>query len=253
MDDDLMSAFDEPERRGPNAPPAPGKRRRGRPTKAEAAAHAAEKAAELAEKEPDPFVDGLAAGELPDATAFHRPVTRTFLATILGIEPRRLVKRLAKCPVVEWQTYKGDRIPLYDFKVAIAYCVEPKIDLAKWLETQNPMTLPISVNKAAWEGLRARQLVMRDAGQLWHTNDVLAVLGETALVIKDTARLWLEGLPGREKLTTEQHEHLRSEVSGLLDEVHARLVEAPSKKATGSLADSYDGMVADATPGIEED
>ena len=39
------------------------------------------------------------------------------------------------------------------------------------------------------------------ANDLWHTDDVLTVLGRLALIIKDESNLWIENLPGRESLS----------------------------------------------------
>lgn len=238
--------------RGPNAPPAPGKRRRGRPTKGEAAAHAAKKAAELAEREPDVAVDGLAQDEMPDATAFHRPVTRTFLATVLSVEPRRLVKRLANCPIVGWTNGRGGQVPLYDFKQAISYCVEPRIDIAQWIKSQNAMSLPPAINKAFWDAERSKQMVLERAKDLWRTADVLDVLGRTALEIKSTTQLWIENLPGKATLTTEQYDALRREVAALLDDIHRKLVEMPKERQTASSLREFEEMMSSAVESDDE-
>jgi len=245
--DDLDDLLGPPRKRGPNAPPAPGKRRRGRPTKAEAAAHAAQKAKELGDKEPDAAVDGLGANALPDAGAFHRPVTRTFLATVLGMEPRRLVKKLAQCRIIgyaEGKASHGERVPLYDFKEAISYCVDPKIDLAAWIKTQTPTSLPPMISKAFWDAEASRQRVMRNAGDLWETQDVLDVLGRVAITIKTTAQLWIEGLPGKASMTSEQYDALRREVAALLDDIHQRLVTMPSGAHTRSSLGAIEDMIA---------
>ena len=209
----------------------PAKRGRGRPRHVEAT------------PADDPVLGLLADGDMPDAGAFHRPVNRTFLATLLGKEPRRLVKQLAKCPVVGYQQTSKGNIPLYDFKEAIGYCVTPKIDMVEWIKTQSTATLPPLINKAFWDAQRSRQMVEERSRELWRTADVLEVLGRTALTVKETAQLWLENMPDKERMSAEQHDFLRSQVSGLLDEIHQRLVELPKQRQTRASIGEIEKMV----------
>lgn len=248
--DDLMGPAPKPAARRktaakPAAKPQPAKRPRGRPTKAQAAAHAEQMAAKMAEAEPDPAVEGLARGAVPDAAEFHRPVTRTFLATVLQIEPRRMVKKLARCPVIGYTNYRGDKTPLYDFKEAIAHCVEPKIDIGQWLKTQNAMSLPPHLNKAFWDAMRSRQMVEERAKDLWKTEDVLEVLGRTALTIKETCKLWVENLPGKASLSTEQYDGLGRAVDDLLADIHQRLVGEVKERHTRSSLGDLETMMLD--------
>lgn len=176
----------------------------------------------------------LAPGQIPDATEFQRPVTRTLLAEIFSMEPRRLTKQLAHCPVVAYKRAAGKDVPLYDFKEAISYIVEPKIDIAQWIKTQSTSSLPPAINKAFWDAMRSKQMVEERSGDLWRTQEVLAVLGETALELKETMKLWMEALPGRSDLTSEQHEYFVDEISSLQDMLYDRLVEKAKEKATRS-------------------
>lgn len=122
MDDDLSDLL------GPSAPPT--KRRRGRPPNTRA------QSTELLADDPD--LENLPDGRVPDPSEFHRPVRVTFLATIFQTEPRRLHRKLSKCPVVAWENHKGQRVPVYDFKQAVQYIVDPKVDIATWIKSQTP-------------------------------------------------------------------------------------------------------------------
>lgn len=256
-DEDLLGPTAQPRpkpvRKPRKASPKPGKRRPGRPTKAEAEAYAALKVAEQAVQEPDPTVSGLGLTALPDATAFHRPVTRTFLATILGMEPRRLAKRLAKCPVVEWAELAGKRTPFYDFKVAISYCVDPRIDVGQWIKSQNAMTLPPAISKAFWDAMRSKQMVEERAGDLWRTADVIEVCGRAAIAIKQTSQLWIENLPGKAALTSEQYESLMRQVTDLQIAIHQALVDDVRAHQTPPSLAEVDAMVAAVEPEIGDD
>lgn len=186
----------------------------------------------------------LARGVIPDAAAFRRPVTRTFLATASGRQPRHLVNQLAGCPIVGYQNAGAKtQTPLYDFWEAVSYIVEPKVDLMLWLKSQNAMSLPPHINKAFWDAMRSRQMVEERAGDLWRTADVLEVLSRVALTIKETALLWLESLPSKDLLTAEQYEAIRGAVNDLLTEVHQRLVDMPAQGAHQSTSAEFERMV----------
>lgn len=265
--DDLDDLLGPPVlKRVPPRPPQP-ERRPGRPSKAylaakqawddwharygDGAAPAAEdsgvdlleaeiEAQQAAAEEGDDEALRLGRGQVPDATAFFRPVTRTYLATLLNRQPRHIVKQLSRCPVIGY-TAKG--LPLYDFAEAMSYCIEPKIDLMLWLKAQNAMSLPPHINKAFWDAMRSRQMVEERAGDLWRTADVLDVLARTALTIKETATLWIESLPDKDLLTTEQYESIRGAVNDLLTEVHRRLVEMPTHGAHRATSAEFERMV----------
>lgn len=178
----------------------------------------------------DALWNNLPPDAVPDPTVFRRPIHRTALATILGKEPRRLVAQLEACPVI---AYTGGGQPLYDFKEALRYVVEPAPDaIAAWIKSQSSTSLPPLISKAFWEGEAAKQRVLKAAGELWGTEDVLAVLGRTAINIKDTVQLWIENLPGRHTLTAEQYDALRRETADLLDDIYQRLVEMPKERQT---------------------
>lgn len=225
----------------PSEQPAPAKRGPGRPRIVEATG------------EDDPALALMEGGQMPDEGAFHRPVSRTFLATVLGKEPRRLAKQLANCPVVGYQRTPRGNIPLYDFKEAIGYCVTPKIDMVQWIKTQSMATLPPLINKAFWDSMRSRQMVEERAKDLWRTADVLEVLGRTALTIKETAQLWLENMPDKDSLSSEQHEFLRRQVSGLLDDIHQRLVEMPKQFKTRASISDVEKIVEEMSTFPDED
>ena len=226
MDDDLSDLL------GPSAPPT--KRKRGRPPNTRA------QSTELLADDPD--LENLPDGRVPDPSEFHRPVRVTFLATIFQTEPRRLHRKLSKCPVIGWENHKGQRVPVYDFKQAVQYIVDPKVDIATWIKSQTPATLPVHINKAFWEAENSKLRWMERARHYWHDEDVLDVLGRTALAIKESAQLWVENLPGKASMTTAQFEAMQANVTELLDDIHERLVAVPAARRTESVARSMDDL-----------
>lgn len=183
----------------------------------------------------DAAVKAIADGEMIQPVVFTRPVGITFMASVLGVETRRLLHKLSRCPSVGTNK-KG--APLYMFKDAIRYCVEPKIDMAQWIKSQSATSLPPMINKNFWEAERTKMRVKAEAGELWHTNDVLQVYGEAAMAIKNEMTLWIENLPGSQELTTEQYDALRKKVIELQQTITDVMVNKPSETKTRSyLAD----------------
>jgi len=80
--------------------------------------------------------------------------------------------------------------------------VDPKVDIATWIKSQTPATLPVHINKAFWEAENSKLRWMERARHYWHDEDVLDVLGRTALAIKESAQLWVEDLPGKASMTS---------------------------------------------------
>lgn len=163
-------------------------------------------------------------GEMPDVSRLMRPVRITYLATLFGTEPRRIEKKLAKCPVIRWEKHKGKEVPVYDFRLACAYLIEPKIDMETWIKSQSSLSLPPMINKAFWEGMRTKMRVMAEAGEYWHTTDVQAVFGRVAMLIKDVSLLWVEDLPDKANLSTENYQALRRMVDELLTEIRKEMM-----------------------------
>ena len=208
LSDLLSDGIDEPERR-----------RRGRPTREESRKILAEKL-----KEP-----------MPHYSEFTKPVGVTFLANICRKQPKQIQKRLEKCPVVAWKTHGGKEQPLYDFMTAVAYLVPPKGDIEDWFAQQNAASLPPYVNKMFWDSAHQRNRVMIASGDLWHTEDVMFVLGQVHTTIRNEVKMWIEDLPEKELLKNEQYNALRDAVTRLVDDIRKKLVEMPG--ATLSMTD----------------
>lgn len=213
-------------------PPIPERRGPGRPTKAEAEARAAQQAA--LNMEP------------PDAAVFFQPVGITFLANVFRKHKVTIAKKLSDCPVKGYALHKGQQVPLYDFVQAAGYIVDPKIDLMTWIKSQRAQDLPPHINDQFWKSQRNKQAWEREARELWHTDDVLAVLSKVGMVFKETTQLWIENLPGKANLTDEQYRALMDSVTALQIDLHQRLVEIPMQQRTESSVRSLDDVIQQA-------
>lgn len=192
--------------------------------------------------------DFLNGPDLPDPSVFHRPVGISFLAKVLGVETRRLHKKLANCPAVGFGTSgRGKGMPLYDFREAIKYCVPPKMDLGVYIRSLGSSAdLPPHISKQFWDGQNAKLRWMERARHYWHDEDVQDVLGRTAMEIKEATQLWIENLPGKATMTTAQHQAMLANVAELLDSIHQRLITLPSqRKALAVIASMDDEILRD--------
>lgn len=171
-------------------------------------------------------------GQMPDVSRIMRGVRITYLATLKGTEPRRIEKLLTNCPVMRWETHKGKEVPVYDFWTACSYLLTPKIDMRDWMKSQSSLTLPPMINKAFWEAERTRMRVMAEAGEYWHTGDVQAMLGRLAMLIKDVSLLWVEDLPDKANLSTENHHAMRRAVDNLLSEIRKEMMDLAEEGRT---------------------
>ncbi len=216
---------------GPPAPPA--KRRPGRPTLVEIRAREAAAKALLPPPPPD----------LPSAEETRRPVGIQYLSRICGMDPVTVKNRLLPCPVLEWTQGKGaafDRkVPLFNFMEAMSYLIDPKIDLERYLlslsSSTNAHKIPVNLNKGFWDAMNAKAKWEENARHTWHDEDVLAVLGETAIMIREVSLLWVENLPGRTNISNEDYHALRASVTDLLEQIKDKLVTLPAKRRTESV------------------
>ncbi len=184
--------------------------------------------------------------ELPALREFWKPVGTTFLADVFRREVRTVKKKLASCAIKGWTTHKGTKVPLYDFVEAAGYLVDPKVDLLTWIKSQRAQDLPHHINDQFWKAMLGKQKWEREARNLWHTTDVLDVFGTVAMTIKETMQLWVENLPGKSTMSTEQYKALTQMVNALKADIHLQLVELPAKGQTYSSVTSLDAEIADA-------
>lgn len=186
----------------------PLRKKTGRPTKEEAEAKLRAKMAE----------------PLPHYTEFRKPVGITFLANIIGKQPKQIQKRLEKCPV---HTMKDARTPLYDFMTAMSYLIPPRGNIEEWFGQQNTASLPAYINKMFWDSAAQRNRVMLQSNDLWHSDDVMVVFGRVANAIRAHTNMWIENLPDKDTLTTEQYNALVDAKNEMLVELRQILITQP--------------------------
>lgn len=213
----------------------PVKRKRGRPSKAEAS--------------PDLDIDDLIGAESADDTdgdeGFDHDITTVlggvsayWLGQVFGHDKNTIKRKLGSsgCKVYR----RRGKTPLYLIKDAAQYLVTPKVDIESYIKSLRPVDMPPSLNKDFWAAALARQKWEENAKQLWRTADVLEVFGDTALHIKSTVTLWVEELDRAHGLTAEQRETIQQLSDNLLEQVHDMMVTSPARGNTPSSAAEHD-------------
>ena len=198
-------------------PAPPPKRGRGRPTREEAAAK----------------LQAAMAADLPHYTEFRRPVGVTFLANVVGKQPKQIQKRLEKCPI---SAMRNGKEPLYDFLTAIAFLIPPQGNIEDWFAQQNAASLPPYVNKMWWDSAHQRNRVMLASNQLWHNEDVMMVFGRVLMLIREESKAWVDDLPEKDMLTNEQYNAIVDATNRLNQQIRAALIEMPQQFKTQSMA-----------------
>jgi hypothetical protein len=185
-------------------------------------------------------------GSFVDAGDLKRPVTRNFLAQVFDMDPATVKKRLLKVKPLGTVGAGVQHRELYDFKEAVGYLVEPKIDLDAYIKSLDPAKLPNHINKFFWEAQRTKLKFMLEARHAWLTEDVLEVFGTVFMLIKDRVQLWPETAQESLRLVDEQVARLKQLADDLQKDLHEQLVALPAQRQTLSYAATFDEGTAEA-------
>lgn len=196
--------------------------------------------------DPETFEGRELTDDMPMISDLLRPVGISLLAEVMGKQPVQIRKRLSRCPAVGKHMIAGKEQPLYDFVTAMGYLIEPKGNIEEWFANKNAASLPPYVNKMFWDSAHQRNRVMMTSNDLWHTDDVLAMLGRIGLTIKEETLLWLENMPGRDELSDKQFKHLSAEVTKLQHTIRERMMDLPSISETTAMAETIREELAEA-------
>lgn len=228
----MTDEFDELIGGAPEPAPPPRRNKGGRPTNEERARRQREASGSL---EMQAAIRAAGAGKTRiDAREFMLPVGQNFLAEVFRMDPMTVRKRLLKCKPVG---YAGGNRAIYDFPEAASYIVKPKMTAEEFARTLNKADLPPEINKAFWDSQRSRVKYKIEAQEAWETEDVVAVLGEVAMLFKDSTTMVVEEMRSRAKLSDEQTEILQECFDELRREIRKKLIDMPSKRRTASMFD----------------
>ncbi|MEG3175881.1 DUF1441 family protein [Sphingomonas sp. RB3P16] len=224
-------------------PETPVKRRPGRPTREEAAARLAAQVAREAEEDERRARSSASINQRAEIVRastgqqwlkeemFGEPVGMNFLIRVMRMDPGTIKTRLQRCKPAG---QVGNRTVWY-FHEALPFLVKPKMTAEEFARTLNKADLPPEINSAFWTAQRSRVKYKIEAQEAWETEDVLAVLGDVAMAIKDSLTMVVEELRNRAKLTDEQTEIVSTTIDEIRTEMRRKLVDMPSLKQTGSM------------------
>lgn len=163
-----------------------------------------------------------------DLGVVYGGVSAHWLSNVFGMDKNTVKKKLsASCTIVGMN--KGT--PLYTIKEAASYLVPPKVDIDAYMRGLRYNDLPPMLQAAYWDGQLKRQKWQVNAGELWHTTQVLDVLGELAKTVKTTIQLWPDQVQG---LSDKQRIELQERTDSLLNSIHHIFVTAPQEGFTPS-------------------
>lgn len=166
-----------------------------------------------------------------------RGVTASWLSKFLRLPRTQVTSALKDCPVIATVQNGGN---LYDGPTAMRYLVEPKTDINSYIQNIKADKLPERLRETYWNAKIKEAKFRALAGELWPTQSVLEVFGETFKTIKNTTRLWVDNIDEESELTDDQRAIITGLVDGLLDELHKSLVTHAQSSATESFLRELD-------------
>lgn len=153
------------------------------------------------------------------------------------MDRRKVKQRIAGVkPIGTHKTATGVR-PVYSLRDVAGYlCPRPE-DLEAALRNMTSSDLPSKLQKDVWDA-KLKELQWRErAGELWRSDDVAKVLGETFMAIKNQVSLWVDQIEERGPIPPEVRERLLLLTDGLQKDIHKSLVTMPARSRRPSIAE----------------
>lgn len=164
------------------------------------------------------------------AMLVQRGATPGWFAAVLGIGRTTVNRKLSA--IAPKRTFRNNT-KLYDVQECLPYLVQPH-DLKRHLMRMNPKDLPENLKREFWSARKLEQSVRKDAGELWPSEDVIAVFGELFKLIKNKATLWVDTVSQSDTLSNEQDATLRDCVDDLMSQIHGMVLKLESAQSTPS-------------------
>lgn len=171
-------------------------------------------------------------------------VTVSWLAQVFGMDPKTVKQKLADCPPL----HRRKAGYVYHLATACRYLIPPAISADQYIKSMKPSDLPSAFQQSFWDAALKRQKWEENAGQLWRTEKVREVLGQTFQTIKFTVQLWADTLERQTGLTPDQRTLLTKLIDGLQEEIYKALVEQASARRTESLRGEMPEMLGEPSP-----
>lgn len=174
-------------------------------------------------------------------------VTVSWLSQVFSMDPKTVKLRLADCPPL----HRRKAGYVYSLPVACQYLVKPAVTWEHFMKNMKSADLPTHVQQTFWDAALKRQRWEENAGDLWRTEKVLEVLGETFKSIKTSIQLWVDTIEKQKGVTEEQRVLLYELCDKLQTDIYKKLVEDIKKSRTMAQASELPSMIGDKS--VEDD
>jgi hypothetical protein len=155
----------------------------------------------------------------------ERGVSITFLMKVFGMGRVAVERALeeGRCAVKSLTVNGGN---LYRFKDACECLLTPRRELKGFLKDMTATDLPQHLRETFWNAKRKEMLYRQEAGELWTTTNVMAVLGQAFKTIKEHSMHWADQVEEKAGLTPDQHTLLIGLVDECMDDLHKALLNS---------------------------
>lgn len=162
-------------------------------------------------------------------------VTVNWLATVFNMQAVDVKRRLAQCPAL----HRRQAGFVYDLKTACSFLVKPQIDVAEYLKNMKIEELPPRLQTEYWNARNKRLKFEEDAGHLWRTEAVMALVGMVVQQVRTQTRLWVDEIEREEHLSDRQRALMQKKADALLSSIYDECKSLKMKRATKSVLMEY--------------
>lgn len=185
---------------------------------------------ETAELPPAPYGKEDFSLKFVDVHQVERGVTVPWLSQAFAVPRGQVEAMLRGCPAI--RSNRGSKV--YDLRTAAGYLVKPKFDIATYIKNLDPKDLPEKLKREFWAARLNEQRWRKTAGELWASEDVIALYSELFKLIKSTSLLWEDRVSRADKLSDAQRETLVELKDDLLTQIHNIVEELAAGRMTAS-------------------
>lgn len=119
--------------------------------------------------------------------------------------------------------------PLYDIPEAAGWLVDAKIDMDTFMKTVKMEDLPEKLRDSYWSGKLKRQRYEERAGDLWHTEEMMAFFSKILSDLRDDLQMTPELVERLHGCTPEQYQTIRNAMDSVQENLYEKTVALASK------------------------
>lgn len=149
--------------------------------------------------------------------------TQSQLVKIFKMDRRDIRAKIAEGNVSPCGARAG--YPIYAIHEVAPYLVKPLYDIETYLKRMHHNDLPKHLSKEFWAGMRAKQEYQLKEGELWPTEQVIAVMGNVFKRLRMSMLLIQDAVEREHMLTAQQRDKVSSLIDGALNDMADGLVE----------------------------